>query len=74
MITAIPSLYFAYPFADLLQLPVPSGTLVEVATPFGPALRVAPQDLALVALGTMVVVGLAAYLANGVRELLEGRR
>ena len=74
MITAIPSLYFVYPFADLLQLPVPSGTLVEVATPFGPALRIPPQDLALVALGTLVMVGLAAYLAKGVSEMMAVRR
>jgi hypothetical protein len=74
MLTAMPSLYLTFPLADLLNLPLPSGTLVEVATPFGPALRVAPQDLALVALGTLVIVGLAAYLAHGVDELLHQRR
>ena len=73
MLSAIPSLYVVYPLADLLNLPVPSGTLIEVATPFGPALRIAPQDFALVALGTLVMVGLAAYLANGISDLMESR-
>jgi hypothetical protein len=74
MLTAIPSLYLAYPVAGLLNLSLPTRTLVEVNTPFGPALRVAPEDLALVALGTMVIVGLAAYLAHGVDEMLHSRR
>jgi hypothetical protein len=73
MVTAIPSLYLAYPLAGLLDLSLPTRTLVEVSTPFGPALRVAPQDLALVALGTLVIVGLAAYLAHGLGEMMAER-
>ena len=70
MLSAIPSLYLTYPLAALFNLSLPAGDLVEVATPFGPAFRVAPPDLALMALGTMVMVGLATYLAQGVTELI----
>src|SRR5688572_6259558 len=70
MISAIPSHYVTYPLAGLLHRSLPTANLVEVATHFGPAFRVAPSDLALVAIGTMVVVGLIAYLAHGVTELI----
>jgi hypothetical protein len=74
MVTAVPSAYLTFPLSDLFDVPLRSGTLVEVGTPFGPAFRLAPQELALIALGTLVVVGLADYLANGLSEVLERRR
>jgi hypothetical protein len=74
MVTAVPSAYLTFPLSGLFDVPLRSGTLMEVATPFGPAFRVAPQELALIALGTLVVVGLADYLANGVSEFLNERR
>lgn len=71
LLSVVPSLYLTYPLDGLLDAPLRSGTLVEVATPFGPAFRVAPADIAVVALGTVVVVGLCAYLANGLSEMIE---
>lgn len=74
MVAAVPSAYFTFPLSGLLDVPLRSGILVEVGTPFGPAFRVASQELALIALGTLVVVGLADYLANGLSELLREHR
>lgn len=77
-IAAIPSAYVTYPLnapaERILGVPLRSGTLVEVTTPFGPAFRSAPTDIALVALGTIIVVGLAAYLASGIREMYDEAR
>jgi hypothetical protein len=74
MLVAVPSLYVTYPLADFFNWSLPSGTLVEVTTPFGPAFRVSAADLAMVALGTMVIVGLVTYLANGLAEFLAHRQ
>jgi hypothetical protein len=73
MVVAIPSLYVLYPLSDLFNWPLPSGTLVEVSTPFGPAFRGSASDLALGALGTMVIVGLVAYLASGLVDIAAQR-
>ncbi len=76
--STLPSAYLTYPLSGpaerLLGAPLQSGTLVEVATPFGPAFRTAMADIALVALGTIVVVGLVAYLASGIREMIDEAR
>jgi hypothetical protein len=76
--STLPSAYLTYPLSGpverLLGSPLQSGTLVEVATPFGPAFRTALADIALVALGTIVVVGLVAYLASGIREMIDEAR
>lgn len=74
--TAVPSAYLTFPISDpleaLIGMQLGSGRLLEVMTPFGPAMRVGTEDLGLIALGTMVVVGLTAYLAIGVNEMVEG--
>jgi hypothetical protein len=76
--SALPSAYLTYPLnlpaERLLGAPLQSGTLVEVTTPFGPAFRAALSDIALVALGTIVIVGLVAYLASGIREMIDAAR
>lgn len=74
--TAVPSAYLTFPISDpfekLIGVELGSGRLLEVMTPFGPAMRVGTEDLGLIALGTLVVVGLTAYLAIGVNEMVEG--
>lgn len=76
--SAVPSAYLTFPLTDPVERwlggPLASGTLSEVSTPFGPAFRIAPQDFAWIALGTIVVVGLVAYLASGLRELYDESR
>jgi hypothetical protein len=75
---AVPSAYLTYPLSGpserYLGFSLQSGTLVEVTTPFGPAFRAAPIDIAVVACGTVVMVGLAAYLASGLREMYDEAR
>lgn len=74
--TAVPAAYFTFPVRDpletLLGMELGSGRISEVMTPFGPAMRAGTEDIALVALGTLVMVGLTAYLAIGVGEMVEG--
>jgi hypothetical protein len=69
----IPAQYVLFPFAAPLQrLLGPNaghGTLLESMTPFGPAMRFGMDDLALVALATLIIVGLVDYAAQGVVEL-----
>ena len=76
MTTAVPSAYLTFPISDpleaLIGMQLGSGRILEVMTPFGPAMRVGTEDLGLIALGTLVVVGLTAYLAIGVNEMVEG--
>ena len=76
MTTAVPSAYLTFPISDpleaLIGMQLGSGRILEVMTPFGPAMRVGTEDLGLLALGTRVVVGLTAYLAIGVNEMVEG--
>jgi hypothetical protein len=73
--TAVPSAYLTFPISDplesLIGMQLGSGRLLEVMTPFGPAMRVGTEDLGLIALGTLVVVGLTAYLAIGVNEMVH---
>ncbi len=75
MASAVPSAYVTFPIRDPLErlthTSLASGRLVEVATPFGPAFRIGTEDIALVALGTLIMVGLAAYLASGLNEMYE---
>jgi len=70
---ALPAQYVLIPFAGPLQrLLGPSaghGALLESATPFGPAMRFEMADIALVALATVIIVGLVDYVAQGVAEL-----
>jgi len=74
--TAVPAAYLTFPISDplekLIGMELGSGRLIEAMTPFGPAMRVGTEDLGLIALGTLVVVGLTAYLAIGVNEMVEG--
>ncbi len=78
MASAVPSAYVTFPIRDplerLINMQLGSGRLVEVATPFGPAFRVGTEDIALVALGTLIMVGLVAYLASGLNELFADVR
>jgi hypothetical protein len=75
LVTAVPSAYVTFPlkapFERLLDFQVGSGRIFEVETPFGPAFRVGGADLAMVALGTLLMVGLAAYLAAGISEMYD---
>ncbi len=75
--SGVPSAYVTLPLEGwitaLFRVPLGSPRLVEVATPFGPAFRAAPEQIALVALGTIVIVGLADYLGAGVSEMVEAR-
>lgn len=76
--TAMPAQYLLVPFDGVLrQLPGTTagrGLLVEASTPFGPALRVENGELILMALATMVIVGLADYLAQGIATFWSRRR
>jgi hypothetical protein len=76
--TALPAQYVLFPFSGLVhKLVGPSagnGVLLETVTPFGPAMRFDMSDLALVALATVIIVGLADYAAQGVTELWEKRK
>jgi hypothetical protein len=73
--TAVPASYITFPFGDplehLLGMELGSGRIVEVTTPFGPAMRAGPEDIALIALGTLLMVSLTAYLAVGMNEMIE---
>lgn len=76
-ITAAPSAYIVVPIRapieGWLQMEIGSSALHEAATPFGPALRADRDDLLLVALGTIIMVGIVAYLAEGVQEMIAER-
>lgn len=76
--TLLPAQYILFPFSGLLNKAVGpnagNGTLFEAATPFGPAMRLDISDLAVVALATVIMVGLADYAAQGVAELWQRRK
>lgn len=76
-LAAVPAAYVTYPlsmlFETLTHHRLLDGRLLETSTPFGPAMRPELGDIALIAMGTVVTVGLAAYLAQGMSELLEAR-
>ena len=78
MAAIAPSAYIIVPLRDPIERwlgqNLGTGTLLEVSTPFGPALRASTEDLLLVALGTIVMVSLVAYLAGGVQEMLVEQR
>ena len=69
----LPAQYVLIPFANplnrLLGSSAGHGVLLESTTPFGPAMRFETGDLALVALATLIIVGLVDYAAQGVAEL-----
>ncbi len=75
LVSAVPSAYVTFPlqapFERLLDFQVGSGVVFEAETPFGPAFRVGNADLVMVAVGTLVMVGLAAYLAAGISEIYD---
>lgn len=75
--TAAPAAYLVVPvrapIEGWIQMEIGSTSLREAVTPFGPALRGNREDLLLVALGTIIVVGLVAYLAEGVQEMISER-
>lgn len=74
--TMMPAQYVLYPLSSVLGrvLGTGDGRLLEATTPFGPALRLDLPALALVALATIVMVGLVDYLAQGVTALWEEHR
>lgn len=76
-LAAVPAGYVTYPLSMALEAiahrPLLDGRLLEATTPFGPAMRPELGDIALIALGTIVTVGLAAYLAQRMSEMLEAR-
>ena len=76
-ITAAPSAYIVVPIRapieGWLQMEIGSSSLREAVTPFGPALRAGREDLLLIALGTIIMVGIVAYLAEGVQEMIADR-
>jgi len=77
MIAIAPSAYIIVPLRDAvdagLQVQLGTGTVIEAATPFGPAFRSGTEDMLLVAFGTIIMVGIVAYLADGVGEMLAER-
>ncbi len=76
-VTAAPSAYVVVParapVEGWLQMEIGAPALREAITPFGPALRADRDDLLLVALGTIIMVGIVAYLAEGVQEMIAER-
>lgn len=78
LVSAVPSAYVTFPlqapFERLLDLRVGTGHIFEVETPFGPAFRIGSDEMAMVAIGTLLMVGLAAYLAAGISEMYDERR
>lgn len=78
LVTAVPSAYVTFPlkapFERLLDFQVGSGRIFEAETPFGPAFRVGTADLMMVAVGTLLMVGLVAYLAAGITEMYDEAR
>lgn len=71
---AVPAAYVTVPVSEplerLIGMELGSGRIIEVATPFGPAMRGGIEDVALIGFGTLLMVGLAAYLAIGVNEMV----
>ncbi len=61
------------PIEGWIQMEIGGTALHEAATPFGPAMRADREDLMLVALGTIIMVGIVAYLAEGVQEMVSER-
>lgn len=78
LVSAVPSAYVTFPlrapFERLLDLQVGSSRIFETETPFGPAFRVGTGDLWMIAIGTLIMVGLAAYLAAGISEMYDEAR
>jgi hypothetical protein len=79
MIAIAPSAYIIVPLRDpleqWLQIQLGTGRVVEASTPFGPAFRIGTEDMLLVGFGTIVMVGIVAYLAEGVQEMMvNGKR
>jgi hypothetical protein len=77
MIAMAPSAYVIVPLREpleqWLQMELGNTAVVEASTPFGPAFRIGTEEMLLVALGTIIMVGLVAYLAEGVQEMLAER-
>jgi|CXWL01.1.fsa_nt_gi hypothetical protein len=75
--TAAPSAYIVVPIRapieGWLQMEIGGTSLREAITPFGPALRADRDELLLIALGTIIMVGIVAYLAEGVQEMVSER-
>lgn len=73
LVSAVPSAYVTFPLKTplerLLDVQATTARAFEVETPFGPAFRMSTPELAMVALGTLIMVGLAAYLAAGISEI-----
>ncbi len=76
--TATPAAYVMLPLQSVVERvagqQLGTGYMIEVTTPFGPALRATTEDLLLMALGTIVMVGLVSYAAAGIQELVDERR
>jgi hypothetical protein len=77
-VAIVPAQYILVPFADplkrLMGSAVGDGVLFESVTPFGPAMRFEMGHLALLALATLIIVGLVDYLAQGVVELYQAHK
>jgi hypothetical protein len=73
-ILVAPSAYVIVPIRDpiehWLQMEFGSTTIVEASTPFGPAFRMGTEELLVVALGSILIFGIVAYLAEGVTEMI----
>ncbi|MBK9550254.1 MAG: hypothetical protein IPO52_14395 [Gemmatimonadetes bacterium] len=74
---AAPSAYVVVPvrapIEGWIQMEIGGTSLREATTPFGPALRGGTDDFLLIALGTIIMVGIVAYLAEGVQEMVTER-
>ncbi len=74
---AAPAAYVVVPIREPLeawiQMEIGGTSLREASTPFGPALRAGTDDFLLIALGTIIMVGIVAYLAEGVQEMIVER-
>jgi hypothetical protein len=78
MVAASPAAYALIPLQGIVQgwfgQDLGTGYVMQVTTPFGPALRGGTEDLLLLALGTIVMVGLVAYAAAGIQEMMDERQ
>jgi hypothetical protein len=76
LLSGLPAAYVIQPLRGPLDavLPPPgSHRFLEVETAFGPAFRASRDEMMLIALGTVVMVGLVAYLASGLSEMVSER-
>lgn len=76
LLSGIPAAYALHLLRGPIDAILPPPTdqrFFEVETLFGPAFRASVDEMLLLALGTVVMVGLVAYLASGLTEMLRER-